>query len=100
VAESAAALFTSRPPGYGFYYQLKNYVTGSTLRRICVKSNPAALCVVRTRNGTFRAWWVGLRQRRPWNRGQRLFEGIAVYWRMVDLLWIAIFTLAYLVCAS
>jgi len=27
-------------------------------------------------------------------------EGSAVYWHMVDLLWVVIFTLLYLVCAA
>jgi nitric oxide reductase NorE protein len=51
-------------------------------------------------SGLLVGWWLALRRRRPWIRGRRLFEGIAVYWHMVDLLWIAIFTLVYLACAS
>jgi nitric oxide reductase NorE protein len=50
--------------------------------------------------GLLGAWALALRRRRPWERGRRLFEGTAVYWHMVDLLWIAIFTLVYLVCAA
>ncbi len=50
--------------------------------------------------GLLGAWASALQRRRPWDAGRRLFEGIAVYWHMVDLLWIAIFTLVYLVCAS
>jgi nitric oxide reductase NorE protein len=50
--------------------------------------------------GLLGAWVLALRRRRPWETGRRLFEGIAVYWHMVDLLWIAIFTLVYLVCAT
>lgn len=50
--------------------------------------------------GLLSAWALALHRRRPWDRGRRLFEGIAVYWHMVDLLWIAIFTLVYLVCGS
>jgi nitric oxide reductase NorE protein len=46
------------------------------------------------------AWTVMLRRRRPWVWSRRAAEGIAVYWHMVDLLWIAIFALAYLVCAE
>jgi len=46
------------------------------------------------------AWTVMLRRRRPWSGSRRAVEGIAVYWHMVDLLWIAIFALAYLVCAE
>jgi nitric oxide reductase NorE protein len=50
--------------------------------------------------GLLSSWVLALRRRRPWDTGCRLFEGIAVYWHMVDLLWIAIFTLVYLVCSA
>ncbi|WP_287039525.1 cytochrome c oxidase subunit 3 [Mycobacterium sp.] len=43
------------------------------------------------------SWTRLLRRRRP---AGRLTEGIAVYWHMVDLLWVLIFTLLYLVCAA
>ena len=46
------------------------------------------------------AWTMMLRKRRPWGPSRRTAEGIAVYWHMVDLLWIAIFTLVYLVSAE
>jgi nitric oxide reductase NorE protein len=45
------------------------------------------------------AWCVMARRQRPWQQSRITVEGIAVYWHMVDLLWIAIFTLVYLVCA-
>lgn len=47
-----------------------------------------------------RWWWASARSGRSWTRSQVAVEAIAVYWHMVDLLWIAIFTLAYLVCAQ
>jgi nitric oxide reductase NorE protein len=44
-------------------------------------------------------WWLKTTRRQAtWSTSRRTVEGIAVYWHMVDLLWIAIFTLAYLVC--
>jgi nitric oxide reductase NorE protein len=43
-------------------------------------------------------WWVKTRRRRAWSSSRLAVESIAVYWHMVDLLWIAIFTLTYLVC--
>jgi nitric oxide reductase NorE protein len=50
--------------------------------------------------GLLAAWWGSLRRRMPWNSSGHLMEGAAVYWHMVDLLWIAIFTLVYLACAG
>lgn len=46
------------------------------------------------------AWTAMLKRRRPWNSIRRTVESVATYWHMVDLLWIAIFTLMYLVCAE
>jgi nitric oxide reductase NorE protein len=43
------------------------------------------------------SWIQVLRRRGPVGR---LVEAIAVYWHMVDLLWVVIFTLLYLVCAA
>lgn len=45
-------------------------------------------------------WGRQLRRRQSWEMARTVGEGVAVYWHMVDLLWIAIFTLVYLVCAS
>jgi nitric oxide reductase NorE protein len=42
-------------------------------------------------------WWIMTKRGRTWLSSQVAVEGVAVYWHMVDLLWIAIFTLAYLV---
>jgi nitric oxide reductase NorE protein len=45
-------------------------------------------------------WHGKLKRGRPWASVQRLTEGIASYWHMVDLLWVAIFALVYLVSAE
>ena len=46
------------------------------------------------------AWQAMLKRRRPWTGSQKVVEGIGSYWHMVDLLWVAIFTLVYLVSAE
>jgi nitric oxide reductase NorE protein len=46
------------------------------------------------------AWQAMLKRRRSWTGSQKVAEGIASYWHMVDLLWVAIFTLVYLVSAE
>ena len=51
-------------------------------------------------SGLLTAWGAMAHRQRPWQQSRTTVEGIAVYWHMVDLLWIAIFTLAYLVCAQ
>ena len=50
--------------------------------------------------GLLAIWSMSLRGRRSFTASQRLAEGIAVYWHMVDLLWLLIFPLVYLVCAA
>jgi nitric oxide reductase NorE protein len=45
-------------------------------------------------------WQAMLKRRRSWTGSQKVAEGIASYWHMVDLLWVAIFTLVYLVSAE
>jgi nitric oxide reductase NorE protein len=46
------------------------------------------------------AWQLMCIRRRAWEGTQRVVEGIASYWHMVDLLWVAIFALVYLVSAE
>jgi nitric oxide reductase NorE protein len=46
------------------------------------------------------AWRGTLTRQRPWTESQKVAEGIGSYWHMVDLLWVAIFTLVYLVSAE
>jgi nitric oxide reductase NorE protein len=46
------------------------------------------------------AWQTMLTRQRPWTESQKVAEGIGSYWHMVDLLWVAIFALVYLVSAE
>jgi len=46
------------------------------------------------------AWQLMCGRRRAWSATQRVVEGIACYWHMVDLLWVAIFAVVYLVSAE
>jgi nitric oxide reductase NorE protein len=46
------------------------------------------------------AWQTMLTRRRPWTESQKVAEAIGSYWHMVDLLWVAIFALVYLVSAE
>lgn len=46
------------------------------------------------------AWQLMCRRQRAWSATQRVVEGIACYWHMVDLLWVAIFAIVYLVSAE
>lgn len=48
-------------------------------------------------SGVLVGWITKARARRPWAPSRRYVEGAAVYWHMVDLLWVVIFTLVYLV---
>jgi nitric oxide reductase NorE protein len=50
--------------------------------------------------GLLLVWVISLKRHRPFAPNRRLVEGIAVYWHMVDLLWVLIFPLVYLVCAA
>jgi nitric oxide reductase NorE protein len=45
-------------------------------------------------------WFRAARRGREWKRDRAFAESAAVYWHMVDLLWILIFTLIYLVSQS
>jgi nitric oxide reductase NorE protein len=46
------------------------------------------------------AWQLMLKRRRAWAGAHRVAEGIASYWHMVDLLWVVIFAVVYLVSAE
>ncbi|MBM4255099.1 MAG: cytochrome c oxidase subunit 3 family protein [Deltaproteobacteria bacterium] len=48
-------------------------------------------------SGLLIGWITKARARRSWEPSRRYVEGTAVYWHMVDLLWVVIFTLVYLV---
>jgi nitric oxide reductase NorE protein len=45
-------------------------------------------------------WRRRLSNDRPWAESRVFAESAAVYWHMVDLLWVLIFTLLYLVCVA
>lgn len=51
-------------------------------------------------SGLLVVWGRSLKRCRPFAASGRLAEGIAVSWHMVDLLWVLIFPLVYLVCAA
>ncbi|QTI69058.1 cytochrome c oxidase subunit 3 [Gordonia polyisoprenivorans] len=46
--------------------------------------------------GLLTAWWRSSAQTTTWRSKRVLAESAAVYWHMVDLLWIVIFTIVYL----
>jgi len=48
-------------------------------------------------SGLLAGWVTKARARQPWSSSRRYVECAAVYWHMVDLLWVVIFTLLYLV---
>jgi nitric oxide reductase NorE protein len=50
--------------------------------------------------GLLAIWGMSLRRQKLFTASRQLAEGIAVYWHMVDLLWVLIFSLVYLVCAA
>jgi nitric oxide reductase NorE protein len=86
--EYAQGIASGHTPATNLFFTFYFVLTGVHLLHVLVGS------------GLLGAWWFSLGRRRPWNAARRLFEGVAVYWHMVDLLWIAIFTLVYLVCAA
>lgn len=45
-------------------------------------------------------WRQRLAKNRPWPDTRVFAESAAVYWHMVDLLWVLIFTVLYLVCVT
>jgi nitric oxide reductase NorE protein len=48
-------------------------------------------------SGLLLGWMAKAHARRRWDSSRRYVEAAAVYWHMVDLLWVVIFTLVYLV---
>jgi nitric oxide reductase NorE protein len=75
-------------PSTGLFFTFYFVLTGLHLLHVVVGT------------GLLSVWRVTLRKGRQWSSSERFVEGVAVYWHMVDLLWIAIFTLVYLVCAE
>lgn len=83
-SEIAAGHTPSSGPFFTYYFVL----TGLHLLHVIVG---AALLLL---------WRRMLIRCRQWTQSQRLVEGFASYWHMVDLLWVAIFALVYLVSAE
>jgi nitric oxide reductase NorE protein len=84
--EYASEIATGVTPSTNVFFNYYFALTGLHLLHVAVGS---ALMVW---------WWNALRRRTAWSSARVLGEGVAAYWHMVDLLWIAIFTLTYLVC--
>jgi nitric oxide reductase NorE protein len=86
--EYSVEVSAGHTPATGLFFTFYFVLTG--LHLLHVIAGTALLSV----------WTVMLARRAPWSSSRRVVEGIAVYWHMVDLLWIGIFTLVYLVCAE
>lgn len=86
--EYSSELSAGHTPASGMFFTFYFILTGLHLLHVVVGS---ALLL---------AWNGKLKQGRPWASVQRFIEGIACYWHMVDLLWVAIFALVYLVSAE
>ena len=86
--EYSSELSSGHTPASGTFFTFYFILTGLHLLHVVVGS---ALLL---------AWKGTLTRGRPWTTVQRFIEGIASYWHMVDLLWVAIFALVYLVSAE
>jgi nitric oxide reductase NorE protein len=86
--EYSSELSSGHTPASGTFFTFYFILTGLHLLHVVVGS---ALLL---------AWKGTLTRGRPWTTVQRFTEGIASYWHMVDLLWVAIFALVYLVSAE
>ncbi|KAA0080109.1 cytochrome c oxidase subunit 3 family protein [Mycolicibacterium sp. P9-64] len=86
--EYSSELSSGHTPASGTFFTFYFILTGLHLLHVVVGS---ALLL---------AWNGKLKRGRPWAGVQRFIEGIACYWHMVDLLWVAIFALVYLVSAE
>ena len=75
-------------PGTNVFFTFYYVMTGVHLLHVLIG---AALLVV---------WRRRTKRVEPFLDGRRLVEASAVYWHMVDLLWILIFTIVYLAAAS
>jgi nitric oxide reductase NorE protein len=85
VAEYLHVLGSGRTPATDMFYTFYFVLTGVHLLHVLIGVVLLA------------AWMGVLRNGRAVTR---YVEGSAVYWHMVDLLWVVIFTLLYLVCAA
>jgi len=86
--EYYSAISSGHTPSTGTFFTFYFVLTGLHLLHVIVGT---ALLLV---------WQAMLKRRRSWTGSQKVAEGIASYWHMVDLLWVAIFTLVYLVSAE
>ena len=86
--EYYSEISSGHAPSSGTFYTFYFVLTGLHLLHVIVGT---ALLLV---------WQAMLKRRRSWTGSQKVAEGIASYWHMVDLLWVAIFTLVYLVSAE
>ena len=86
VLEYSHALNDGNGPTTNAFYMFYFVLTGIHLVHVLIGA------------GLLGAWLALLRRGIP-SGSPRLVEGIAVYWHMVDLLWVVIFTLLYVVCA-
>jgi nitric oxide reductase NorE protein len=86
--EYRSELSAGHTPASGTFFTFYFVLTGLHLLHVVVGS---ALLLT---------WAAMLKRRRSWPGSQKAAEGIASYWHMVDLLWVAIFALVYLVSAE
>jgi nitric oxide reductase NorE protein len=86
--EYYSEISSGHTPSSGTFFTFYFVLTGLHLLHVIVGT---ALLLV---------WQAMLKRRRSWTGSQKVAEGIASYWHMVDLLWVAIFTLVYLVSAE
>lgn len=86
--EYTSEISAGHTPASGTFFTFYFVLTGLHLLHVVVGS---ALLL---------AWRGALVRQRPWTKAQGLVEGIACYWHMVDLLWVAIFAIVYLVSAE
>jgi nitric oxide reductase NorE protein len=86
--EYSLELGNDHTPGTNVFFTFYFVLTGVHLIHVLIGA-----CLVL-------AWRQRSQQERPWLTERSFAEGCATYWHMVDLLWIVIFTLLYLVCVS
>lgn len=86
--EYYSAISAGHTPSTGTFFTFYFVLTGLHLLHVIVGT---ALLL---------GWQAMLKRRRSWTGSRKAAEGIASYWHMVDLLWVAIFTLVYLVSAE
>jgi nitric oxide reductase NorE protein len=86
--EYHAELSAGHTPASGRFFTFYFILTGLHLLHVIVGT------------ALLTAWQSMLKRQRAWGSVQRVAEGIASYWHMVDLLWVAIFALVYLASAE